>query len=176
MAVLGVGEVERDRELSREEDCSSSSSVSRCVGDGGMFALGAVWNGRSVGEMYRRPVDGPGTDMVAVLSISSSIGVIGGGGVPGGEGEFIGLAARGEEAMGADDASPARGARRERCDRRDRDDAPAGEPTVMGVTSPPAASNMLPRSLPYGGGGASVPALGAKPHFLTFASMKTKPD
>jgi hypothetical protein len=39
----------------------------------------------------------------------------------------------------------------------------------------PLSSRMLPRSLPYAGGGASVPMLGASPHFLTLASMKTKP-
>lgn len=42
--------------------------------------------------------------------------------------------------------------------------------------SRPASSRMLPCSLPYGGGGARLPVIGANPHFLTFASMKTKPD
>ena len=37
------------------------------------------------------------------------------------------------------------------------------------------SSNILPLSLPYAGGGASVPNIGASPHFLTFASIKTKP-
>jgi len=39
----------------------------------------------------------------------------------------------------------------------------------------PAARGMLPRSEPCAGGGASVPTLGAKPHFLTLASIKTNP-
>ena len=141
-----------------------------------MFALGAVWNGKSVGEMYRRLFDCPETAVVPEPSPSSSIGVIGGGGVAGGDGDVTGLVARGDEAMGVDDARPVRGARRERCERREREEAPAGDPTVIGVTSPPAASKMLPRSLPYGGGGANVPELGANPHFLTFASMNTNPD
>lgn len=49
-------------------------------------------------------------------------------------------------------------------------------PLRIGMISPPAARSRLPRSLPYGGGGASVPTLGANPHFLTLASMKTNPD
>ena len=91
--------------------------------------------------------------------------------------ERSGLAARGEGAKG-DVEDRALRALRERWERRDREEAPAGEPTVLGdgVSSPPAASKMLPRSLPYGGGGASVPELGASPHFFTLASMKTKPD
>ncbi len=36
---------------------------------------------------------------------------------------------------------------------------------------PPAAKRILPRSLPYAGGGASVPIMGARPHFFTFASI-----
>ena len=40
---------------------------------------------------------------------------------------------------------------------------------------PPAWRSILPRSEPYAGGGASVPTLGARPHFFTFASMKTNP-
>ena len=39
----------------------------------------------------------------------------------------------------------------------------------------PTSRSILPRSLPYAGGGASVPVIGARPHFFTFASMKTNP-
>lgn len=167
---------ERDREDPPEEPDRIEPSLwsSAGVGEGGMCALGAVWKGVSVGEMYLRE-DGPAA--VTVLSDSSSMGVMGGGGVSGGVGDEAGLPARGDDANG-DAAASALRALRERCDLRERDEAPAGEPTVIGdgVMSPPAASRILPRSLPYGGGGASVPALGAKPHFFTFASIKTKPD
>lgn len=37
------------------------------------------------------------------------------------------------------------------------------------------SSRIDPRSEPYAGGGASVPSMGARPHFLTLASMKTNP-
>ena len=37
------------------------------------------------------------------------------------------------------------------------------------------SNRILPLSLQYAGGGASVPNIGANPHFLTFASMNTKP-
>ena len=121
--------------------------------------------------MYLLAVDGPGVTVVA-LSDSSSMGVIGGGGVPGGEGEDSGLVGEGEG------GTSALRALRERWDRREREEPPAGDPTVLGigVMSPPAARRMLPRSLPYGGGGARVPELGARPHFLTLASMNTNPD
>lgn len=172
---------ERDREESPEESdleggLSADSAPGVGVGEGGIFALGAVWNGMSVGEIYLRGLDGP-EPARAVLSDSSSIGVMGGGGVSGVPADDIGLAARGEGAKG-DVEDRALRALRERWERRDREEAPAGEPTVLGdgVSSPPAASKMLPRSLPYGGGGASVPELGASPHFFTLASMKTKPD
>ena len=98
--------------------------------------------------MYLRAEDGP--EAVTVPSdSSSSIGVIGGGGVSGGEGDVTGVAARGEEVIGLV-ADKALLGRRERCERCERDDAPAGDPTLAGagVTSPPAASRMLPRSLP----------------------------
>lgn len=170
---------ERDREESPEDPdpgdgvaCSPPAGV----GDAGMFAFGAVWYGMSVGEMYLRALDGPGA-AVTVLSDSSSMGVIGGGGESGGVGEETGLAVKGEAAKGDVEDSPWRGLRA-RCVRRERDEASPGDPTVLeyGITSPPAASRILPRSLPYGGGGASVPELGARPHFFTLASMKTKPD
>lgn len=52
----------------------------------------------SVGEMY--PLDPDGPDPFA--SISSSIGVIGGGGVSGGEGEATGVSRNGEDSAGAE--------------------------------------------------------------------------
>jgi hypothetical protein len=42
--------------------------------------------------------------------------------------------------------------------------------------SRPDSKRILPCSLPYGGGGARLPVVGAKPHFFTLASMKTKPN
>lgn len=44
------------------------------------------------------------------------------------------------------------------------------------MLSLPVSSKIEPCSEPYGGGGASDPVMGARPHFLTFASMNTKPD
>lgn len=46
-------------------------------------------------------------------------------------------------------------------------------PSLM--PSLPPSKRMLPCSLPYGGGGANEPFMGARPHFFTFASMKTNP-
>jgi hypothetical protein len=40
----------------------------------------------------------------------------------------------------------------------------------------PVSSRILPCSLPYGGGGAKLPVVGASPHFFTFASMNTNPS
>lgn len=108
-----------------------------------MCAFGAVWNGRSVGEMYLRAEDGPVT--ARVLSDSSSMGVMGGGGVSGGDGDVTGVDARGEGVMGLVTDKVLLGLR-ERCERCERDGDPT--PAVAGVTSPPAASKMLPRSLP----------------------------
>lgn len=42
---------------------------------------------------------------------------------------------------------------------------------VPGILTPLASRSMLPLSLPYAGGGAKVPTLGARPHFFTLASM-----
>ena len=70
--------------------------------------MGGAWNGRSVGEMYLRDVDGSGPIKV---SGSSSIGVMGGGGVDGGDGEVRGLPRKGDDSMGADDERPERGLR-----------------------------------------------------------------
>ena len=114
-----------------------------------MLALGAVWKGRSVGDKYLRELEGPAP---SVGSGSSSMGVIGGGGVTGGEGEAKGLPRSGEDSIGALTDKPDRGLR-DRCERRERVEAPAGlagEPTPLGtgVISPPAASSMLPTSLP----------------------------
>jgi hypothetical protein len=80
---------------------SSSSSARSCGGDIGRLRLGAVWNGKSVGDMYVLfTFEGP-----AVSFGSSSMGVIGGGGVSGKGGERveIGAARKGEEASGAED-------------------------------------------------------------------------
>lgn len=49
-------------------------------------------------------------------------------------------------------------------------------PWLLCAPSRPASKRMLPCSLPYGGGGARLPVIGARPHFFTFASIKTKPD
>src|SRR6266702_777812 len=130
-----------------------------------MWVFGGVWKGRSVGEMYPRE-----TTSALLFSGSSSIGVIGGGGVGGGGGDVNGPARRGDEAAGAADMGLGR---LERCNRREFglwDDS-----TERGETPAPVSSKMLPRSLPYAGGGARVPTLGARPHFFTLASMKTKP-
>lgn len=131
----------------------------------------------SVGEKYLQEVDGPSP---FAESGSSSMGVMGGGGVIGGEVGVNGLPRSGEDSIGVEEEMPVRGLR-DRWERRDRVEPPAGlagDPTPLGngVISPPAARRMLPTSLPYAGGGASVPTLGASPHRLTFASMKTNPD
>ena len=95
---------ERDREESPEESDREGGLLADSVpgvgvGEGGMLALGAVWKGMSVGEIYLRGLDGP-EPARAVLSDSSSIGVMGGGGVSGVPAADIGLAARGEGAKG----------------------------------------------------------------------------
>ena len=145
-----TGERDRDREDSRDvgdlADASTGSS-SLGVGLGGTWKWGAVWNGKSVGDMYRRPDDEPGA---AEPSDSSSIGVIGGGGVSGGVGDVKGVEVRGDAASGLVAVYRVPLGLRVRCERLEREDAPAGDPAVLGegVTSPPAASRMLPRSLP----------------------------
>lgn len=82
----------------------------------------------------------------------------------------------GEDARGAAEEPGGLG-RRERCVRREDGggDPTGGDPTPGVLVPPPTSSRMLPRSLPYAGGGANVPTLGARPHFFTLASMKTKP-
>lgn len=108
------------------------------------------------------------------------MGVIGGGGVSGGGGVISGLL------NGEGGRFPV--ARVERFGRRDRcvERRPGDEEFEEGSRSwrdrcrldgreSPAARRILPRSEPYAGGGARVPTLGAKPHFLTFASIKTNP-
>lgn len=56
---------------------------------------------------------------------------------------------------------------------------PKKTPWLAGVPcrdpSRPASNNILPCSLPYGGGGARLPVIGASPHFFTFASINTNP-
>ena len=110
-----------------------------------------VWNGMSVGETYLREeegaLEGPAID--ALSDGSSSIGVMGGGGVSGGEGDVSGLLRSGDDSIGADVESVLRG-RRERWERRERDDAAAGDPRELGAgeISPPACRRILPRSLP----------------------------
>lgn len=134
-------------------------------GDAGMCVFGGVWKGRSVGEMYPRETS------TLIFSGSSSIGVIGGGGVTGGGGDVSGPTRRGDDAAGAADDMGL--GRLVRCNRRELglwDDS-----TERGETPGAVSSKMLPRSLPYAGGGARVPTLGARPHFFTLASMKTKP-
>lgn len=120
------------------------------------------------------PDDGPAPP----CGDSSSIGVIGGGGVSG-----VGPATdarRGEDAAGA--FHDVCFGRRKRCDERlglgdggEEGDPEVFEPWLLARTPPPTSSRMLPRSLPYAGGGARVPTLGARPHFFTLASIKTKP-
>jgi len=163
---------EPDDALSPSAADGVRTSVVCVVGEGGRPVLGGAWNGRSVGEIYLR--EDEGLDVLA--SGSSSMGVIGGGGVSGGEGDVNGLPRKGDDSTGVFTVRLLLG-RRDRCERRERVEAPAGEPMAgIGVISPPAASKILPRSLPYAGGGASVPTLGAKPHFFTLASIKTNPD
>jgi len=161
------GDCDRDEEGEGEGERDAESESWLGPGEGGRLVFGGAWNGRSVGEMYLA-LEGP----ASVGLGSSAIGVMGGGGV-------MGVDVRnGDETMG----SPVlcRG-RRERCEPRDEgtgDEAPGvpfGELSGLERTRPPTSNKMLPRSLPYAGGGASVPTLGAKPHFLTLASTKTKP-
>ena len=80
--------------------------------------------------MYLRDVEGP---VPFGVSGSSSIGVIGGGGVPGGEGDARGLPRRGEESTGAEVERLERGLR-DRCERRERVEPPAG---LAGEPIPP---------------------------------------
>ena len=101
---------ECDADPAVEDSSSARSGSSLWVGEAGTLALGGVWKGMSVGEMYLREADGPAP---VRESDSSSIGVIGGGGVDGGEGEVMGLPRRGEDSTGADDDNPDLG-RRER--------------------------------------------------------------
>lgn len=146
------------------------SSVEACGGggEGGMRVFEGTWNGKSVGETYP-PDEGP----ALFPSGSSSIGVIGGGGVSGGGGGgelgTIEPSRKGELSTGA--VATVFLGRRVRCNRRE--EGLCADSMLPGTI--PASSRMLPRSLPYAGGGASVPTLGARPHFLTFASMKTNP-
>jgi len=112
-----TGDADRDRDCAWEEEraedtselivsaSASASSVSNsarsCGGDIGRLRLGGVWNGRSVGDMYLLlTFDGPAASLG-----SSSMGVIGGGGVTGigGERDEIGAARKGEEASGAEE-------------------------------------------------------------------------
>lgn len=75
----------REGEVSSSSDSKTSlSSILRLGGEGGRSSLAvAVWNGISVGEIYRPELDGPAA---APVSDNSSMGVIGGGGVNGGGG------------------------------------------------------------------------------------------
>lgn len=139
-----------DLEVAREDTCEahsssvSSGSASSWGGDGGKLVFGGLWKGMSVGEIYLREVEGP----APVVSVgSSSIGVIGGGGVTGGGGDVVGGLLGGWLAS--------RFGRRLRWPRRDEDSDPIagvlrGEmaSTPPGIISPPAWSNILPRSLP----------------------------
>ena len=87
-----------DSEAERVRTRPEVSRVSAdCVGEAGKFVLGGAWNGVSVGEIYLREGEGPS---VAVDSDSSSMGVIGGGGVSGGEGEVKGLPRSGDDSTG----------------------------------------------------------------------------
>lgn len=82
---------------------------------------------------------------------SSSMGVMGGGGVGGvvGMREVMAAPVSGEDAIGADDGPGGLG-RRDLCERREDagDDPTGGDPTPEGLPPPPTSSKMLPRSLP----------------------------
>lgn len=81
---------------------SSSNSARSCGGDIGRLTSGAVWNGKSVGDMYLLfTFEGPATVSLG----SSSMGVIGGGGLTGrgGERDEIGAVRKGDDASGAED-------------------------------------------------------------------------
>jgi len=67
-------ECDDDREVASDPDTSSAAG-----GDGGKLVRGGEWNGASVGEMYRSE-EGPAASLDPA---SSSMGVIGGGGVRG---------------------------------------------------------------------------------------------
>lgn len=102
----GSRECDREEPVAEEPSSSTRDGSSLAVGEGGKLALGGAWKGRSVGEMYLREVEGPSLDKD---SGSSSIGVIGGGGVAGGDGEVNELPRRGEDSTGAEDERPERG-------------------------------------------------------------------
>ena len=103
-----AGSRECDREESATDEPSSSArwASSLGVGEGGRLALGGAWKGMSVGEMYLRDDEGPAP---VEDSGSSSIGVMGGGGVGGGDGEVKGLPRSGDDSIGADEEKPERG-------------------------------------------------------------------
>lgn len=146
------GEADRGRDIKSgvvASEVKASAAPSESDPDRvGRFTLGGVWNGRSVGDMYLSGAfEGPATSPG-----SSSMGVIGGGGVMGmgGDREVSGAPLSGEEASGAEEEPGGLGLR-DRCARReDTGEAPTGgEPTVpAGRTPPPTSSRMLPRSLP----------------------------
>ena len=176
----GAGEIEREWEWegrgrgdwAREESGEEATEVLWLEfgtgGEAGRWAPG-VWKGVSVGEIYRSCCE----SCCSSLGPSSEMGVIGGGGLIGvGGGTFPVL--RGEDCGGAKVCL-------DLLERLDEEGASAvpGEtdaPPSAGLKPPPASRRMLPLSLPYAGGGASVPTLGASPHFFTFASMNTNPD
>lgn len=95
------GDCERE-EVGDWEGVPSPSSCSLSpsdVGYNGRVWFGGVWKGKSVGDRYPWPVEG------SVLSGSSMIGVIGGGGVLGSPVcDDMGAPLSGEEATGIDDA------------------------------------------------------------------------
>lgn len=95
------GDCERD-EVGECEGVPSPSSCSlspSVVGYNGRAWFGGVWKGKSVGDRYPWPIEG------SVLSGSSMMGVIGGGGVLASPVcDDIGAPLSGEEATGTDDA------------------------------------------------------------------------
>lgn len=96
---------EGDRDVCEESDPDDHSPSPSPAADSGFalrgrvgrLALGGSWKGRSVGDMYLRDVDAAPS---APVSISSSMGVMGGGGVSGGVGEVMELARNDDDPTG----------------------------------------------------------------------------
>lgn len=148
------GEADRDNKSGVVESegaawvaSSESDPLSSGAGRAGRFVFAGRWKDKSVGDIYPWAFEGP-----ASSGGSSSMGVMGGGGVDGVDGmrELRGVPVSGEDARGADEGPVGLG-RLDLCERREDagDAATGGEPTPEGLAPPPpTSSKMLPRSLP----------------------------
>lgn len=98
------GERDEDVELDSEAERSRvvpgiSRGFVTWVGEAGKLVFGGSWKGASVGDTYLREGE-CAKDPLA--SDSSSMGVIGGGGVSGGEGDLRGFPRRGDDSTGVE--------------------------------------------------------------------------